>query len=309
MNLLTMFGQQAIKYNVFEQPAYQPITMALVALAMLLGFGLMFAFTRVPQPMRKYVIGAFTFLSGGFYVLLWLWPANVSFKPGQATGGMVESFAVGLQETLPRVSDVAQILTGFLLLLGIISLLRQHITRATKGTADSAYSWVLLSSMALMTVVGYSNWIQRTFMDPKGELIDKVNWTPVQYANDLLFDGAYQQMEAAMFSIIAFYILSAAYRAFRIRSIESSVLMGSALILMLSLMGALTYAWGHGIDDLIKNTHNTFWGNFKIEVVASWVKEFLQKPSIRAVEFGIGLGALSMGLRIWLGLEKGGGGA
>ncbi|MFX9093448.1 hypothetical protein ABTN25_20135, partial [Acinetobacter baumannii] len=80
-------------------------------------------------------------------------------------------------------------------------------------------------------------------------------------------------------------------------------------ILMLSLMGALTQAWGHGVDGLVASTHQGFFDNFKLEVIADWLKKYMQTPSIRAIEFGVGLGTISMGLRIWLGLEKGGGGA
>jgi hypothetical protein len=132
------------------------------------------------------------------------------------------------------------------------------------------------------------------------------NWQPVNYAQDLLFEGIYQQMDSAMFSMIAFFILSAAYRAFRIRSVEATVMMASALILMLNLMGALTYAWGEGINNLVVQTGNPFLMNFKLNVFADWLRSTMQIPAIRAIDFGVGLGALAMGLRLWLGLEKGG---
>lgn len=305
----TLIAQLATPtYNFFELPAGSGQLWIRIVVAFALGLGMLFLFLNAPVNMRRYIVGAFTFTSGLFYVLLWLWPKNVSFKPGQLARGPVEQFAVGLQETVPRVSDLSQILTGFLLLLGIISLLRIHITRATRKSADSAYSVLLLGSMAIMTVFGFLNWTDR-INDKNSKLSDPANWGFVQYGQDFLFDGLLQQMEAAMFSIIAFYILSAAFRAFRIRSVESSVLMGSALILMLSLMGALTNVWGTAVDHLVTSTHIGFFDNFKLEVVADWLKKYMQTPSIRAIEFGVGLGTISMGLRIWLGLEKGGGGA
>lgn len=295
-------------YNFFELQAGSLGLWIRIIVAFALGLAMLFLFLNAPVNMRRYIVGAFTFMSGLFYVLLWLWPKNVSFKPGQLARNPVEQFAVGLQETVPRVSDLSQILTGFLLLLGIISLLRIHIMRATRKTPDAAYSMLLLGSMAVMTVFGFLNWIDRV-KDKTARLNDVANWGFVQFGQDFLFDGLLQQMEAAMFSIIAFYILSAAFRAFRIRSVESSVLMGSALILMLSLMGALTQSWGHVVDGVVVSTHNGFFDNFKLEVIAEWVKKYMQTPSIRAIEFGVGLGTVAMGLRIWLGLEKGGGGA
>jgi hypothetical protein len=296
------------RYNFFELPAGSGPLWIRIVVAFALGLSMLFLFLNAPVNMRRYIVGAFTFMSGLFYVLLWLWPKTINFKPGQFARNPVEQFAIGLQETVPRISDLSQILTGFLLLLGIISLLRIHITRATRKAPDSAYSMLLLGSMAVMTVFGFWNWTDR-IADKQSRLSDVANWTFVQYGQDFLFDGLLQQMEAAMFSIIAFYILSAAFRAFRIRSVESSVLMGSALILMLSLMGALTQWWGHGVDGLVASTHQGFFDNLKLEVVADWLKKYMQTPSIRAIEFGVGLGTISMGLRIWLGLEKGGGGA
>lgn len=308
MNFLNLYGQQAARYNFFERAAEQPQTLMLCFVAALVSGGMIFAFMNAPQQMRRYIIGAFTFMSGLFYVLLWLWPANVSYKPGQIPNTPVESVARGLQETLPRVSDIAQILTGFLLLLGIISLLRIHITRSLKKNEEAIYSRILLVAMAAMAAFGFADWIQRQ-ADKDGRLNDPENWGWIQAGKNLLFDGIYQQMEAAMFSIIAFFILSAAYRAFRVRSVESSVLMASALILMLSLMGVVTTFSSDLLASIADSTKNSFVENFKLDVVAGWVKEFLQTPSVRAIEFGVGLGALAMGLRLWLGLEKGGGGA
>jgi hypothetical protein len=46
--------------------------------------------------------------------------------------------------------------------------------------------------------------------------------------------------------------------------------------------------------------------NFKLTEIAGWLRNNMQVPAIRAIEFGVGIGALAMGLRIWLGIEKGG---
>jgi hypothetical protein len=114
-------------------------------------------------------------------------------------------------------------------------------------------------------------------------------------------------MDAAMFSIIAFFILSAAYRAFRIRSIEATVLLASALVVMLSLMGAVTNAWQGGIDTLAHGNQASFLQNFSLDTIRGWLTNNVQTPSIRGIDFGIGIGSLAMGLRLWLSLERTGG--
>ncbi len=50
---------------------------------------------------------------------------------------------------------------------------------------------------------------------------------------DYLFNNAFMPLSATMFSLLAFFIASAAYRAFIIRSFESNLLMITAVIVML----------------------------------------------------------------------------
>ena len=134
-------------------------------------------------------------------------------------------------------------------------------------------------------------------------------WGFFNMGRDFLFEGLLQQMDAAMFSIIAFFILSAAYRAFRARSVEATILLGTALIVILSLMGIVAYAWDTKIIDegLARNpgTFHDIVTNFKLVEISKWLRNTFQTPAITGIKFGIGLGTLSMALRIWLGLEKG----
>jgi len=173
---------------------------------------------------------------------------------------------------------------------------------------DWFFNFVLFGSSLIMVFVGYLDWASR--QGPNGpKLDDAANWMRINYAFDFFFQGALQQMDAAMFSIIAFFILSAAYRAFRIRSIEATVLLATALVVMLSLMGAVTNAWQGGIDHLAgapQNLHaqDAFVQNFSLDTIRTWLTNTVQTPSIRGIDFGIGIGSLAMGLRLWLSLER-----
>jgi hypothetical protein len=44
---------------------------------------------------------------------------------------------------------------------------------------------------------------------------------------------------------------------------------------------------------------------FRIENFSRWLLMHVNNPVQRAIDFGIGLGALAMGLRVWLSLERG----
>lgn len=272
-------------------------------LASVIAFALSFAPTRA----RKPIVVSFTFVSGLFFVLYYLWPQPVSREATDLPRGSVEGFGFWLSDALPHVAKVANILTVFLLGLGIFSLMRIHLMRLFKKQKDWFFSLVLILSMGLMIGYGYADWNLRQFNDPEQKLELMENWAHANYGFDLLFNGLLQQMDAAMFSMIAFFILSAAYRAFRIRSVEATVLMASALIMILSIMGAFDTMF-NGLINMLPGASEpgSFWDNVRLTSVAEWIKAYLQVPSLRALEFGVGLGALAMGLRIWLGLEKGG---
>lgn len=301
-----MFLAQADpRLNFWAREPYSPGLWLAIGLTVLAGIGLIFLFAAAPTRARRPIVWTATFFSGAFYVLYWLWPQPVSKGEADLPRNPVESMSFWLSDAQVKVADVANILTAFLLCLGIYSLIRVHSNRIIRKHEDRAFSIVLIVSMIAMLVLGYADWRQRVFLDTENRLVEMANWGPVQYGKDLLFDGLFQQMDAAMFSMIAFFILSAAYRAFRIRSVEATVLMASALILMLSLMGAFVFGW-NSLVALLPVESAPVLNNLKINEIANWVRQTLQTPAIRAVEFGVGLGALAMGLRLWLGLEKGG---
>ncbi|MBX3096693.1 MAG: hypothetical protein KF812_07510 [Fimbriimonadaceae bacterium] len=266
-----------------------------------------FLLSKAPTSSRRSIIVAFTFVSGLFWVLKYLWPEPIAFREGDVPRNGIEGFGKYLTDGVPFVSTLAQTLTAFLLGLGIFSLLRVHLTKISRKQKDWQFSVILLISLVTVCFFGYWDWILFNFR-MKDVLVsdDPSTWTWVNQVQDILFDGLLQNMDAAMFSLIAFFIFSAAYRAFRIRSVESSLLMVSALIVMLSLMGALTFVWNSAVLQASGGNPVHFLSNFRLDTIAGWVQSNVQVPALRALEFGVGLGALAMGLRLWLGLERGG---
>jgi hypothetical protein len=262
--------------------------------ALVFGFGMMAAFMAAPTRLRRPIVATFTFVAGLVYVAYFFWPTAQDRKPTELPLNFHESVAFWLQDAVTTVGGVANILTAFLLGLGIYSLLRIHFRRLVAMQKDWFFSLVLLLSMLAMIIVGYWNWHVVKFV-PNGTQLT---------AFDFLFNGLLQQMDAAMFSIIAFYILSAAYRAFRVRSVEATVLLSAALIVMLSLMGAVEYMWNQGVHGMLGN--GAFSDNFTLTEISKWIRDTFQNSGLRALDFGVGLGALAMGLRLWLSLERGG---
>jgi hypothetical protein len=132
----------------------------------------------------------------------------------------------------------------------------------------------------------------------KQGIVEAKEQTRSEQAFQLLYRRGLLAMDAAMFSLIGFFILSAAYRAFRVRSIEASILMATALVVLLMFV-PIALMLTNSLDP------DTFAGNFRIESIGLWLLTTINVPAIRAIDLGLGLGLLAMGLRIMLGLEKG----
>jgi hypothetical protein len=279
-----------------------------IALALIVGFGLIGACIVLPPRLRTPIVTIVTFLSGGFYVLLWLYPSPISRTPADAPRNFLEATSFWLADAQPIAAKLANTVAGFLIGLGIYSLLRIHLRRLFKQQRDWGFSLVLLVSLFAMAIFGYWDWIVR--QSPEGSNLAFVpgpGWGLSQYGSDLLFDGMLQQMDAVMFSLIAFFILSAAYRAFRARSVEATVLLMTALIVILSSMGLISFAWSHGVNGLSGGNPNSPLQNLQLTEIKKWIQDTLQVSSIRGLDFGVGIGLMAMGLRLWLSLEKIGG--
>ncbi|MEQ1932969.1 MAG: hypothetical protein ABL962_03690 [Fimbriimonadaceae bacterium] len=302
-----LLGQAPVIDTTFNRPPGSSGLYTMIALTLLIGFGLMFALLKMPSRGRKWIVMAVTFLSGLFYVMLFFWPKAEGRVDGVLPNNTVEAGAFFLEDAVGRIGNVASILTAFLLGLGVFSLLKIHGGKVFKQQKDWIFSLVLLVSMLTMAFVGYLDWINVKFVAPKTDFNIRENWTNINYAKDLLFDGFLQKMDSAMFSVIAFYIISAAYRAFRVRSVEATILLCAALVMMLSLLGLVDLWSNNLINGMTGDDKGHFLNNFKITEIAGFVRASFQQPSIRAIDFGIGVGALAMGLRLWLSLDRTGG--
>ncbi|MCB9897583.1 MAG: hypothetical protein H6825_06250 [Planctomycetes bacterium] len=101
-----------------------------------------------------------------------------------------------------------------------------------------------------------------------------------------VYDRIFIPLQATMFSLLAFYIASAAFRAFRARSTEATLLLLAGAIVMLGqvplpgVLGDLTLAW------------------------QGWLMAFVNGAGQRAIIIGATLGVLATGLRIVLGIER-----
>lgn len=294
--------------NSWSREPFSSSLYMMVGLTLLIGFAIVFGLTKAPTQARRPIIWILTFVSGAIFVFKQYWPSPINFdKNKELPNGAVENVSAWFGDSASVFGTISQVLAAFMLGLGIFSILKIHGTKIAKQQKDWGFSVVLIASLLLMVFFGYGDFhIREATKTVDFDNPDK--WGFINAGRDFLFQGLLQQMDAAMFSIIAFFILSAAYRAFRARSVEATILLGTALIVILSLMGVIAYKWDEAVNGIsgTDGLKHDVLQNLKISEIAKWLKGTFQTPAITGIKFGIGLGTLSMALRIWLGLEKGG---
>lgn len=252
-----------------------------------LAFGVLFvlailgAMQAAPRRSRKPLIAIFTFLGGLYYVVEFFWPAHGTPPKNPLT------------DYTEFVANLSAVISSFGIGIGVISLMQLHGRAIGRQRAGWGNSVALIVSFLLMTVFG----IAKEYY-PASRLLFFRSDT----IHHFLFDGGLVNLGAATFSLIAFFIASASYRAFRVRSLESTLLMVAALIVML---GSVTF--GTAMTNWIQPTDpdSNLWANLRIENVSQWLLTKVNAPAQRGILFGLTVGGLAVSLRLWLSLERG----
>jgi hypothetical protein len=161
-----------------------------------------------------------------------------------------------------------QVVFAFALVVGVIGVLRLHLERMSKRRSGWLYSVALLAGVALMSLLGFIGGTERG--------------TAFQW----VFDHWQAPMQSTVFSLLAFYVASAAYRGFRARSGESVVLVIAALVVLLGRVPI-----GEWISPLLPTT-------------ADWLLNVPALAAKRAILIGIGLGMIATSLKVIAGLER-----
>lgn len=101
-----------------------------------------------------------------------------------------------------------------------------------------------------------------------------------------IYDHVFDPCNSTMFALLAFFVASAAFRAFRARNAEAALLLGAAILVMLGrapLGGAL-------------------WDMFP--TISQWLIDIPNNAGRRAIMMGAAIGAIATGLRVIVGLER-----
>jgi hypothetical protein len=156
----------------------------------------------------------------------------------------------------------------FGVVLGIMSLFMVHGTKISRKIPGWQYSVLTLAALIFTAVTGF--------------IWGTNEGSPYMW----LFKNVQMPMSATMFSLLAFYIASAAYKAFRARSAEATVLLVAAIIVMLGQvpLGQMISKW--------------------IPETATWILNVPNLAAKRGIMTGVGLGMTAVSLKIILGIER-----
>lgn len=113
------------------------------------------------------------------------------------------------------------------------------------------------------------------------------NNTTAKKAATFVFESFFVPLGSAMFSLLAFYVATAAYRTFRIKSLEALCMMTAALLVML---GQIPIGYIYISEDLPS--------------IRFWLIQNISTPAFRAIYLGSSIAGLAMALRMWLSIEK-----
>jgi len=168
-----------------------------------------------------------------------------------------------------ELADWLIIISGGAMGVGAFSMIRTYYKRATnKSNPNRYYSYVTLFCMAAMMLIGFVGGIK----------------------TDTLFNDIFMNvmvpLEATMFSLLAFYMASAAFRSFRLKSFSAGLLLFTAIIVMLAQIPA-----GESISPILP-------------AIKDWV---LNNPNVcaqRAIKVGVSIGVSATSLKIILGIDK-----
>ena len=209
-------------------------------------------------------------------------PVAIAFLSGTI---LVISFFFNEEETV--IGGLSQellnwviIVGGFTLLLGLVSITRVNWTAVKRRQEGWIYKVFTLLAIFVTAIP--------SLLSP--------DWSPLFGRGagsiyDWLFLYLQAPMMATMFATLAFYIASAAYRAFRARNAEATLLLITATLVMLWRV-----PMGEAMLNLIPGDLPS--------IINTYVMNGANLAVQRGIIIGAALGAAAMSLRIILGIER-----
>lgn len=217
--------------------------------------------------MKERVVKIITLLGGLYYFLEFVLPKEIE---GHTT--YLSSFIVPM-------GNILMVLWAFAVGLGLINLSITHGKKVKKLEPGWIYSVAFFIAMLAMMVACFLDTYHPTSL--------------VRQFYEILFTRMYMPLGATIFSLLALFMATSAYRAMRVRTFEATVMVVSACIIMLGQVPIGLWMT------------RTLPSCIQLPRVSAWLLWIANTAAYRAVMFGIYMGMIAVALRLWLSLEKG----
>jgi hypothetical protein len=175
-----------------------------------------------------------------------------------------------------------KIMGGFAMILGIYSLTHLHVTRIRQQGPGWGYSMFVFLGAGVMIILGFWN-------DGTGPLKEVAEGKTYF---DWGYDYVYVPCQATIFSILAFFMASAAFRTFRARNVAAAMLLIAAVIVMF------------GRVPVSESVGRWFGAPAVFTNATDFLMNGANMAAKRGIILGVNLGVLAQSLRILLGIER-----
>lgn len=189
-----------------------------------------------------------------------------------------------IQNSKDELEQWMVIIAAFALLLGVVNVVQSNVKKIERRQKGWQYGAYLLAGLIAMGSVGVLSAFRIGPFDGIGFAADGSR-TPFQYMAEFIFNP----LQAAMFALLAFFMASAAFRAFRARNVEATILLVAAGIVMIGRIPLGEMLMGG----------SPFLGNF-----TEWLMNWPNGAAQRGIMIGAALGAASLSLRVIVGVER-----
>ncbi len=174
-------------------------------------------------------------------------------------------------------SDWFSIVAACAIWLGALNLFKMSLEKVYYRRDGWGYAIITVICFLLMAVIGFAS----------GQ-----DYSKMGTGFDWMYTNIYTPLSSTMFAILAFFVASASYRAFRARNFEATLLLLAAFFVMLGRVP---------IGDLLSGFMPE---SLRLSNLATWIMQFPNTAGQRAILIGISLGIVSSSLRLILGIER-----
>jgi len=168
-----------------------------------------------------------------------------------------------------------RLIGGVAVVLGIYGLLNLHISKVRAKKEGWGYS--LLFVVTFLVTVGAATY-------NAGRWLTEPQAARSLYQN--IYNAIYDPAGATIFSLLGFFIASAAVRTFRARNLEATILLVAAVIVMIGRV-----PMGEALSPYFPR-------------ITDWIVAVPNMAAKRAILIGISLGLIATSLRVVFGIER-----